>query len=68
MSLVSAALTLFATILIVAHVQRRTALALSIGGLALALYVLPGPAQVAAPLAAILTIGLGESLAGLRPR
>jgi hypothetical protein len=67
MSLVSAALTLFAVVLILAQVQRRTTLALSIGGLALALYVLPGPGKVAAPLAAILTIGLGESLASLRP-
>jgi len=68
MSLVSAALTLFAVVLILAQVQRRTALALSIGGLALALYVLPETAKVAAPLAAVLTIGLGESLASLRPR
>lgn len=67
MSLVSVALTLFAVILILAQVQRRTVLALSIGALALALYVLPGPAKVAAPLAAILTIGLGESIASLRP-
>lgn len=67
MSLVSAALTFFAVLLILAHVQRRTALALSIGGLAFALYVLPEPAKIAAPLAAILTVGLGESIASLRP-
>lgn len=68
MSLISAALSLFAIVLILAHVQRRGPLVLWIGGLLLALYLLPGPAKVAAPLLAILTLGLGESLASLRPR
>jgi hypothetical protein len=67
MSLISAALTLFAVLLILAHVERRRTLALWLGGLAIAVYFLPGPAKVAAPLAAILTLGLGESITSLRP-
>ena len=68
MSLISAALSLFAIVLMLAHVRRRAVLAACIGALILALYVLPGPAKVAAPLAAILSLGIGESISGLRPR
>jgi hypothetical protein len=68
MSLISAALTLFALVMILAQVQRRSTLALAIGGLLVALYVLPEAGKVAAPLVAILTLGLGESIASLRPR
>jgi hypothetical protein len=67
MSLISVALSLFAVILMLAHVRRRMVLAAWIGGLLLALYFLPGPAKVAAPLAAILSLAVGESIAGLRP-
>ena len=67
MSLISAVLTLFAVVMILAQVQRRAVLALAIGGLFAALYVLPEPARVAAPLVAILTVGVGESIASLRP-
>jgi hypothetical protein len=68
MSLISAALSLFAVILMLAHVRRRLILGAWIGGLVLALYLLPGPAKVAAPLGAILSLGVSESIAGLRPR
>lgn len=68
MSLISVALSLFAIVLMLAHVRRRAVLASCIGALLLALYALPGPAKVAAPLAAILSLGVGESIAGLRPR
>jgi hypothetical protein len=68
MSLISVALSLFAVVLMLAHVRRRGVLAASIGALLLGLWALPGPAKVAAPLAAILTLGLSESIAGLRPR
>jgi hypothetical protein len=68
MSLISAALSLFAVVLMLAHVRRRPVLAACIGGLLVGLWVLPGPAKVAAPLAAILSLGIGESIAGLRPR
>jgi len=68
MSLISTALSLFAIILMLAHVRRRLVLAGWIGGLVLALYFLPGPTKVAAPLIAIVSLGIGESIAGLRPR
>lgn len=68
MSLISAALSLFAVVLMLAHMRRRLVLATWIGGLVLALYFLPGPGKVAAPLAIILGLGVGESIAGLRPR
>ena len=66
MSLILVALTLFAVVLILAHLRRPLAITGGIGSLALGLYLLPGPAKVAAPLAAILTLALTESIAGLR--
>lgn len=68
MSLVLVTLTLFAVILIVAHSQNPVTIGLSIAGLAAALYWLNGPAKVAAPLIAILSLALSESVAGLRSR
>ncbi|MCC6847146.1 MAG: hypothetical protein IT294_01500 [Deltaproteobacteria bacterium] len=68
MSLISIALSLVAVALMLAQVRRRAALAASVAGLALGLYLLPGPAQVAAPLVAIVTLGLRDSVASLRPR
>jgi hypothetical protein len=68
MTMILVALTLFALVLILAHIPRRGTAALWIGALAIALYMLPGPAKVAAPLAAILTLGLSDSIASLRPR
>ena len=68
MPMILAALTLFAMVLILAQIRQRTAAAGWIGALALALWLLPGPSKVAAPLAAILMLGLNESIASLRPR
>jgi len=68
MSLISAALSLFAIILMLAHARRPLILGAWVGGLALGLLLLPGPTKVAAPLAAIFTLGVGESIASLRPR
>ena len=67
MPLLLAALTLFALVLMMAHLRKRTAIVGWIGGLVLALWILPGPAKIAAPLAVILTLALTESLASLRP-
>ncbi|MCC6763930.1 MAG: hypothetical protein IT293_04625 [Deltaproteobacteria bacterium] len=68
MSLISVALSLLAVALMLAQVRRRVVLAAWVAGLALGLYLLPGPAQVAAPLAAILTLGIRDSVTSLRPR
>jgi hypothetical protein len=68
MSLISVALSLLALVLMVAQARSRTALAGWLAGLAAGLYLLPGPAQVAAPLAAILTLGIRDSVTSLRPR
>jgi len=68
MSLIVVALTLFAVVLMMASLQRPRALVLWIAALAFSLYALPGPSKVAAPIAAILALGLAESLAGLRTR
>jgi hypothetical protein len=68
MSLVLVALTLFALLLILAQRQRPLAVALWIVGLAVSEYALPGPAKVAAPLIVVLTLAVGESLAGFRTR
>ncbi len=68
MSLILVALTLFALLLMLAHLQRPLIIALSVAGLAAGLFLLPGPAKVAAPLVAILSLALSESLAGLRTR
>ncbi len=67
MPLILAALTLFALVLMMAHLRKRTAIAGWIGGLVVALWILPGPAKIAAPLAVILTLALTESVASLRP-
>jgi hypothetical protein len=67
MSLISAALTLFA-LLLLTQIERRRERAVWLGGLAVALYLLPGRAKVAAPIAVILTLGLSDSIASLRPR
>lgn len=67
MTMILVALTLFALVLILAQIRRPATAALWIGALAIALYMLPEPAKVAAPLAAILTLGLADSLASLRP-
>jgi hypothetical protein len=66
MSLILVALTVFALVLMMAHLRKRTAIAGWVGGLLLALWILPGPAKIAAPLAVILSLALGESLASLR--
>lgn len=68
MTMILAALTLFALVLILAQIRQPAAAAACIGLLACALYLLPGPAKIAAPLAAILMLGLTESIASLRPR
>jgi hypothetical protein len=68
MSLILAALTLFAVLLMLAQAPRQATLALWLGGLALALYLLPGSTKIAAPVGAILSLGLHESIASLRPR
>ena len=67
MSLILATLTLFAVLLILVQAPRPAALALWIGGLALALYLIPGSAKIAAPIGAILSLGLHESITSLRP-
>lgn len=66
MSLILVALTIFALVLMMSHLRKRTAIAGWIGGLVLALWILPGPAKVAAPLAVILSLALSESFASLR--
>jgi len=66
MPLILAALTLFAVLLMLAHLRSTVAIAVWIGALFLGLYLLPGSAKVAAPLVAILSLAVGESLAGLR--
>lgn len=68
MSMILVALTLFALVLIMAQIRQRTTAAGWIAGLVFGLYLLPGPAKVAAPLAAILMLGLTESIASLKPR
>lgn len=67
MSLISAALSLFAVLVMLTQVQRRLTLAVWVGGLAAALWMLPEPTKVAAPLGAILALALGDSVASLRP-
>jgi hypothetical protein len=66
MSLILFALTVFALVLMMAHLRKRAVIAGWIGGLVLALWALPGPAKIAAPLAVILSLALSESLASLR--
>jgi hypothetical protein len=66
MSLILIALTLFALVLMMAHVRRPMAVASWLGMLVIALYLLPGPAKVAAPLAVILGLAITESVASLR--
>lgn len=66
MPLILVALSLFAVLLMMAHLRSAVAIALWIGVLAGGLYLLPWTAKVAAPLATILTLAIGESLAGLR--
>lgn len=68
MSLISAALSLFAVLVMLAQVQGRLARAVWVGGLVLALWLLPEPTKVAAPLGAILALGVGDSVASLRPQ
>lgn len=68
MAMILAALTLFALVLIMAQVRQPTTAAAYIAALVFAMYLLPGPAKVAAPLAAILMLGLSESIASLKPR
>ena len=66
MSLILVALTVFAVVLMMAHLRKRAVIAGWIGGLAVGLWILPGPAKIAAPLAVILSLALSESLASLR--
>ncbi len=68
MTMILVALTLFALVLIMAQIRQPSAAASWVAALAFGLYLLPGPAKVAAPLAAILMLGLSESIASLRPR
>lgn len=68
MSLISAALSLLAVLVMLAQVQRRLTLVAWVGGLVLALWLLPEPTKVAAPLGAILALAIGDSLAGLGPQ
>jgi hypothetical protein len=65
--MVVAALTLFAVILILAQIARPWPRAIWLAVLVATLCVLPGASKVVAPLAAILTLAVGESLAGMRP-
>jgi hypothetical protein len=67
MPLILAALTLFAVLLMMAHLRRPLAIAVWIGVLTVCLYVFPGPSKIVAPLAAILSLGLTEALSNLRP-
>jgi hypothetical protein len=53
--------------LILAHARRPWPRAIWLGFLVASLYALPGPSKVVAPLATILSLALGESLAGMRP-
>jgi len=66
MVLILVALTLFAVLLMLAHLRSPVAIAVWIGVLTLGLYLLPWNAKVAAPLVTILSLAVGESLAGLR--
>lgn len=68
MSLILVALTVFALVLVMAHLRKRSAIAGWIGGLLVGLWILPGPAKIAAPLAVILSLALSESVASLRSR
>ena len=68
MTMILVALTLFALVLIMAQIRQPTAAATWVGLLGFGLYLLPGAAKVAAPLAAILMLGLSDSIASLRPR
>lgn len=68
MTMILVALTLFALVLIMAQIRQPPAAATWVGALLIGLYLLPGPAKVAAPLAAILMLGLSDSIASLRPR
>lgn len=65
--MVVAALTVFAVLLILAHVRRAWPRGVWIGLLIVSLYAIPGPGKVVAPLAAILSLAVSESLAGMRP-
>lgn len=67
LAMVVAALTIFAVLLILAHVQRPWPRGVWIGLLVVSLYALSGPTKVVAPLAAILSLAVSESLAGMRP-
>jgi hypothetical protein len=66
MPLILVALTLFAVLLMLAHLRSTVATAVWIGVLGLGLYLLPWNVKIAAPLVAILSLAVGESLAGLR--
>lgn len=68
MSLISVALSLFAVALMLAQVRGPAVRAAWLGSLAVGLYLLSGPAQVAAPLGTILALGIRDSVANLRPR
>jgi hypothetical protein len=65
MAMILAALTLFALVLVMAQIRQPKTAAAYIAALAFAMYLLPGPAKVAAPLAVILMLGLSESIASL---
>jgi hypothetical protein len=67
MAMILAALTLFALVLVMAQIRQPKTAAAYIAALAFAMYLLPGPAKVAAPLAVILMLGLSESIASLKP-
>lgn len=62
------ALTLFALLLMITHLQRRLAIAAWIGGLTVCLYLLPEPVKIVAPLVTIMSLGLAEALSSLRAR
>lgn len=68
MTMILVALTLFALVLIMAQIRQPSTAATWVAAMMFGLYLLPGPAKVAAPLAAILMLGLSESIASLRPR
>ena len=68
MSLISAALSLFALLVMLAQVRGRRAVAAWIVGLAIGLWLVPEPARVAVPLGAILALAFADSVAGLGPQ
>ena len=68
MSSISIVLSFFAFVLVLTEARSRATAIAWIGALAVGLWMLRGPAQVAVPIATILSVGLGASITSLRPR